>query len=92
MNSFSSSNINEIIRAVLNSLFFFFYEKILHIPKTPKAQKAQKRNQTKAQTATSEQKLKMCLKNIEEGKSHLFAYSRFRAFCALEEKRIEKRR
>ena len=92
MNSFSRSNINEIIRAVLNSLFFFFYEKILHIPKAPKAQKAQKRNQTKAQTATSEQKLKMCLKNIEEGKSHLFAYSRFRAFCALEEKRIEKRR
>ena len=92
MNSFSSSNINEIIRAVLNSLFFFVYEKILHIPKAPKAQKAQKRNQTKAQTATSEQKLKMCLKNIEEGKSHLFAYSRFRAFCALEEKRIEKRR
>ena len=92
MNSFSSSNINEIIRAVLNSLSFFFYEKILHIPKAPKAQKAQKRNQTKAQTATSEQKLKMCLKNIEEGKSHLFAYSRFRAFCALEEKRIEKRR
>ena len=92
MNSFSRSNINEIIRAVLNSLFFFFYEKILHIPKAPKAQKAQKRNQTKAQTATSEQKLKMFLKNIEEGKSHLFAYSRFRAFCALEEKRIEKRR
>ena len=92
MNSFSRSNINEIIRAVLNSLFLFFYEKILHIPKAPKAQKAQKRNQTKAQTATSEQKLKMCLKNIEEGKSHLFAYSRFRAFCALEEKRIEKRR
>ena len=34
------SNINEVIRAVLNSLFF--YEKILHAPKVPKAPKAQK--------------------------------------------------
>ena len=25
-----SSNINEVIRAVLNFFFFFFYEKILH--------------------------------------------------------------
>ena len=37
-------NINEVIRAVLNSLFF--YKNILHVPKAPKAQK---RNQTKAQ-------------------------------------------
>ena len=38
MEDFRSSNINEVIRAVLNFLFiFFFYEKILH------AQKAQKR-------------------------------------------------
>ena len=37
------SNINEVIRAVLNS--FFFYEKILY------AQKAQKHNQAKAQNA-----------------------------------------
>ena len=36
-----SSNINEVIRAVLNS--FFFYEKILHAPKALKAQEAQKR-------------------------------------------------
>ena len=46
-----SSNVNEVIRAVLN--FFFFYEKILH---TPKAPNAQRRNQAKAQNATSEQK------------------------------------
>ena len=60
----SSSNVNEVIRAVLNSLlFFFFYEKILHAPKAPKApentkkhQKAQRRNQAKAQNAISEQK------------------------------------
>ena len=54
-----SSNVNEVIRAVLNSLFiYFFYEKILHAPKPPKAlkaPKAQRRNQAKAQNATSEQ-------------------------------------
>ena len=54
-----SSNVNEVIRAVLNSLyfyycffFFFFYKKISHAPKAPKAQR---RNQAKAQNATSEQ-------------------------------------
>ena len=47
----ASSNENEVIRAVLNSLFF--YEKILH---APKALKAQRRNQRKAQNATREQK------------------------------------
>ena len=50
-----SSNVNEVIRAVLNSLFFYycfsFYEKTLHAPKVPKAQR---RNQAKAQNATSE--------------------------------------
>ena len=57
----TNSNINEVIRTVLNSLFFF-YEKILHAQKAPKstkehqkeqkaqkAPKAQRRNQTKAQ-------------------------------------------
>ena len=47
-----SSNINEVIRAVLNPLLFF-YEKILHAPKAPKPQK---RDQPKVQNATSEQK------------------------------------
>ena len=49
---------NEIIRAVLNPLLFF-YGKILHAPKAQKAQKAskaQKHNQAKVQNATSEQK------------------------------------
>ena len=36
-----SSNINEVVRAVLNFLFFF-YEKILHAHKEQKEQKAQK--------------------------------------------------
>ena len=56
-----SSNRNEIIKAALNPLLFF-YEKISHAPKPPKApeapktQKAQKRNQAKVQNAASEQK------------------------------------
>ena len=33
-----SSNVNEVVRAVL-SLFAFFYEKILHAQKAQKAQK-----------------------------------------------------
>ena len=39
-----SSNVNEVIRAVSNSLYFyycFFYKKILHAPKAPEAPKAQ---------------------------------------------------
>ena len=36
---------NEVIRALLNSLFFF-YEKISHAPKAPKAQKALKGTNT----------------------------------------------
>ena len=39
-----SSNINEVIRIVLNSLFIFFYEEILHAQKKKKTQKAQKAN------------------------------------------------
>ena len=46
----SSSNLNEVIKAVLNH---FFYKNILHVPKAPKAQR---RNQAKAQNASSEQK------------------------------------
>ena len=44
-NIHDSSNVNDVIRAVLNSLFSF-YEKVLH---AQKAQKAQRRNQAKAQ-------------------------------------------
>ena len=83
-NSFDS-NINEVIRPVLNFLLFF-YEKISHTQKAqksqkaPKAQKAQKRNQAKVQNATSKQKQKMRLKNIKQEKSNLFAYLCFSVF------------
>ena len=43
-----SSNVNDVIRVVLDSLFYyyyyFFYEKILPAPKAPKAPKAQRHN------------------------------------------------
>ena len=41
-----SSNINEVIRIVLNSLFIFFYEEILH------AQKKQNTESTESKQAT----------------------------------------
>ena len=47
-----SSKLNEVIRAVLNSLFFFTKRFHTH----PKALKAQRCNQAKAQNPTSEQK------------------------------------
>ena len=38
-----SSNVNEVIMTVLNSLFYFiFYEKILHALKAPKSTKKHK--------------------------------------------------
>ena len=43
-----SSNINEVIRAVLNFLLFF-YEKILHATKSTKSTKRHKDTHTKAQ-------------------------------------------
>ena len=49
----SSSNVNEVIRAVLNSLFFK-KKRFLHKPKAskaPKAQKTQKHRQAKNQKA-----------------------------------------
>ena len=66
-----SSNIKDIISAVLNSLFiYFFYKKILHALKAPKAQKStkstktQKHNQAKVQNANKQTKIKNALKNI----------------------------
>ena len=47
----SSSNVNEVIRAVLN-VFIFFYKKILHASKAPKAPKSITRTKsTKMQTS-----------------------------------------
>ena len=54
----TSSNINEVIRAVLNSLFFFFYEKILHAPKSTKSTKSIKSIKRYKDTQAKAQKRK----------------------------------
>ena len=54
-----SSNVNEVIRAVLNSLFFL--RKDFARTKAPKAPKAQRRNQAKAQNANKRTKIKNVL-------------------------------
>ena len=78
-----SSNINEVIRAILNALFF--YKKILHAPKARKAPKSTK-------TQISEQKLKNALKKHLRGEKSLFRLFAFLCFFVSEEKRIEKRK
>ena len=47
-----SSNVNKVIRAILN-FFIFFYKKILH---AQKAQKAQRLNKAKAQKTQKSRK------------------------------------
>ena len=47
-----SSNVNEVIMAVLNSFFFFLRKDFARTKST----KVQRRNQAKAQNATREQK------------------------------------
>ena len=77
-NDISSSNINEIMRAVLSSVFFFFYEKISHAPAAPKSiLKHKNATKQKHKTQISKQKLKMRLENIWVEKSNLFAFLHF---------------
>ena len=87
--AFFSSNIKEVIRAVLKFLLSF-YEKISHAQKSTKStkehKKAQKRNQTKGQNANKRTKIKNVLKKHQRGKSSLFVYLRF---CACEEKKYK---
>ena len=80
-----SSNINEVIGTVLNPLIFF-YKKLLHAPKAPKASKAPKSTNTQPSKSTKRYertKIKTALKKHLRAKSHLFAYL---SFCACEEK------
>ena len=64
-----SSNINEVIRSVLNLFFFMIrshkYKKVL---KALKAPKSIKHNQTKAQNANKRIKIKNALKKHLSGK------------------------
>ena len=66
-----SSNINEVIRAVLIFLFFFKKRFSTHhkAPKsTKKHQKTQKRNQAKAQNGNKRAKIENALKKHLSGK------------------------
>ena len=75
-----SSNVNEVIRAVLNSLFFL--RKDFACTKSTKSTKNTKMQPSKSTKRYKRTKIKMRLKNILGEKSHLFAYLRFCAFCA----------
>ena len=80
------SSINEVIKTVLNFLLFF-YEKILHAPKSTKKHKKHKNiTKQKHKNANKRTKIKnMLKKHLREGvKSHLFASL---CFCACEEKK-----
>ena len=72
---FKSSNINEVIKAVLNSLFF--YEKISHAQKAPKATKALKC------TKTLRQKHKNANKRISDYFPLRCFLGAFLYFCSL---------
>ena len=83
-----SSNLNEVIKAVLNYLFFYTKRFCTH-------QKHQKHQSTKAQPSKSTKrskrtKIKNELKLILEEKRYLFASLRFRAFFMRAKKRKQK--
>ena len=67
-NDISSSNINEIMRAVLSSVFFFLRKDFARTSSTKKHPKAQKRNQAKAQNANKQAKIKNAFRKHLSGK------------------------
>ena len=87
-------NTNEIIRAVLN--FLFFNKKISHLQKSikstkkhqkhKKAPKAQKRNQAKIQNANKQTKIKHALKKHVRGKQSLIRLFAFLCFLCAQRK------
>ena len=88
--SFESSNVNEVFRAVLNSLFFF-YKKILHAPKAPKAPKSTKTQPSKSTNRYRRTKIKNALKRHLTGKKsliRLFAFSCLRKKIETELNRV----
>ena len=75
-----SSNINEVIRAVLN--FLLFFTKIFRThQKAPKSTKSTKSTKTQRnKNANKQTKIKNTLKKHIRGGSNLFAYLRFCVF------------
>ena len=71
-------------------LFLIFLRKdFARTKSTKKHQKAQKRNQAKAQSANKRTTIKNALKKHLRGKKYLFAYL---LFCAREEKKKRKKK
>ena len=106
-NLHKSSNINEVIRTVLNPLLFF-YEKISHSPKAKKAQKALKgqkvqkapkvkHRSTKTQSSKStkcykQTKIKNTLKKHLRGKKLLILLFAFLCFSCTRRKKNRKKK
>ena len=89
-----SSNINDVIRAILN---FFFIKRFCTHKTHQKHQKHQKHKSTKTRPSKSTKRYKRTkIKNAHKKdlrrKSHLFAYLHFCVFCAREEKKMEKKK
>ena len=88
-----SININEAIRAFLNSYFFFTkrfctQQKHKKHQKTPRSTKKNKNaTKKKHKTQISEQKFEMCLKTSEWKKVTYSLISVFVFFCAREEEK-----
>ena len=81
------SSINEVIKTVLNFLLFF-YEKILHAPKSTKKHKRHKNlTKQKHKNANKRTKIKNMLKKHLRGKKSLI---RFFVFLCLRRKKIEE--
>ena len=83
-----SSNVNEVIRSVLHSLFFL--RKDFALTKSTKSTKTQPSKSTKSYKRT---KMKKCLKKHLRGKTSLIRLCAFLCFlwARRKEKKIEKR-
>ena len=82
-----SSNINEVIKTVLN-FSLFFYEKVLHAPKSTKKHQKHKKHKNatkqKHKNANKQTKIKNALKKYLRGKKSLI---RLFAFLCLRRKK-----
>ena len=88
-----SSNVIEVIRAVLNSLLFifFFYKKILHAPKAPKVQKHKDTTKQKHKMLQVNKNKKMCLKISKGEKVSCLLICVFVLFVHVKKRTLEKR-
>ena len=84
-----SSNVIEVIRAVLNSLLFIYF---FFLQKAPKVQKHKDATKHKYKTLQVNKNKKMCLKISKGEKVSYSLICIFVLFCTREEKNIRKKR